>query len=90
MSEKIHGEDAAREFYAVGTPAAEQGLTYTVAGGLTDEPLLGSVGGLELNQGDTKSGRMSRTDVANICVEALAYPELTGRTTLGCYNAAPP
>ena len=46
-----------------------------------------SVEGLELNRGDTKSGRISRADVANICVEALAYPELTGGTTLECYSA---
>jgi len=89
MSEKIQGEDAVRALYAVGTPAAELGLSYTVVrpGGLTEEPSLGSVAGLELNQGDTKSGRIARADVANICVEALAYPELTARTTLECYNA---
>jgi uncharacterized protein YbjT (DUF2867 family) len=89
MSEKIQGEDTVRALYAVGTPAAEQGLSYTIVrpGGLTEEPSLGSVEKLELNQGDTKSGRISRADVANICVEALAYPELTGRTTLECYNA---
>jgi hypothetical protein len=89
MSEKIHGEDAVRALYADGTPAHERGLSYTVVrpGGLTEEPSLDSVEGLELNQGDTKSGRISRADVANICVEALAYPELTGGTTLECYNA---
>ena len=38
------------------------------------KPSLDSVKGLKLNQGDTKSGR-------------LAYPELTGGTTLECYNA---
>ena len=89
MSEKIQGEDAVRALYAAGTPAAEQGISYTIVrpGGLTEEPSLGSVAGLELNQGDTKSGRISRADVANICVEALSYPALTGRTTLECYNA---
>lgn len=48
---------------------------------------MGSVAGLELNQGDTKSGRIARADVANICVESLYYPGLTGRTTFECYNA---
>lgn len=89
MSEKIQGEDAVRALYAVGTPAANEGLSYTIVrpGGLTEEPSLGTVGGLELNQGDSKSGRIARADVANICVEALSYPELTGRTTLECYSA---
>lgn len=89
MEEKIKGEDAVRALYAVGTPAEQEGLSYTVVrpGGLTEEPSLGSVEGLELNQGDSKSGRIARADVANICVEALFYPELSGRTTLECYNA---
>ncbi|CAB9507324.1 Complex I intermediate-associated protein 30 domain containing protein [Seminavis robusta] len=89
MEEKIKGEDAVRALYAVGTPAEQAGLSYTVVrpGGLTEEPSLGSVALLELNQGDTKSGRIARADVANICVEALYYPELAGRTTFECYNA---
>jgi len=89
MEEKIRGEDAVRELYAVGSPAEKEGLSYTVVrpGGLTEEESLGSVAALELNQGDTKSGRIARADVANICVEALYYPQLTGRTTFECYNA---
>ena len=89
MEEKIKGEDTVRELYAAGSPADKEGLSYTIVrpGGLTEEETLGSVSGLELNQGDTKSGRIARADVANICVAALYYPELTGRTTLECYNA---
>ena len=85
MEEKIKGEDSVRALYAAAAPE----LSYTIVrpGGLTEEPSLGSVPGLELNQGDTKSGRISRADVAEICIEALYYPELTGRTTLECYNA---
>lgn len=89
MEEKIKGEDTVRELYASGSPADKEGLSYTVVrpGGLTEEESLGSVSDLELNQGDSKSGRIARADVANICVEALYNPELTGRTTFECYNA---
>jgi uncharacterized protein YbjT (DUF2867 family) len=89
MEEKIKGEDTVRELYAVGSLAERAGLSYTIVrpGGLTEEPSLGSVAGLELNQGDTKSGRIARADVANICVEALFYPDFAGRTTFECYNA---
>jgi uncharacterized protein YbjT (DUF2867 family) len=89
MEQKILGEDTVRSLYAVGSPAAQEGLSYTVVrpGGLTEDPSLESVEGLELNQGDTKSGRIARADVANICVQALMYPELTSRTTFECYNA---
>jgi hypothetical protein len=39
-------------------------------GGLTLDPALG-VAELELNQGDDKSGRIARADVADICVNAI-------------------
>jgi uncharacterized protein YbjT (DUF2867 family) len=83
MEEKIKGEDAVRNLYA-----GVEGVTYTVIrpGGLTEEPPLG-VSALELNQGDTKSGRISRYDVASLCIESTFYPELTGGTTFECYDA---
>jgi uncharacterized protein YbjT (DUF2867 family) len=82
MDEKIKGEDAIRSLYA-----GVDGLTYTVIrpGGLTEEPARG-VSALELNQGDNKSGRISRYDVASLCVESTTYPELTGGTTFECYD----
>lgn len=89
MEEKIKGEDTVRALYTSGSPADKEGLSYVIVrpGGLTEDESFGSVSGLELNQGDTKSGRIARADVANICVEALFYPELTGRTTFECYYA---
>ena len=33
-----------------------------------------------------KTGRISRTDVANICIECTMYPKLTGYTTFECYD----
>jgi len=61
--------------------------SYTIIrpGGLTEEGSLG-VSALELNQGDTKSGRIARSDVADICVESILNPKLTENTTFECYN----
>lgn len=89
MEEKIKGEDTVRAMYAnLGNQDGRQGLTYTIVrpGGLTEDPIRG-VSEIELNQGDTKSGRISRYDVARLCVEAPFYPELTGATTFECYDA---
>jgi len=86
MEEKIKGEDTVRAMYA--SLNKDEGLTYTIVrpGGLTEDPIRG-VSDIELNQGDTKSGRISRYDVAKLCVEASFYPELTGATTFECYDA---
>jgi len=83
MAEKIKGEDTVRELYK-----GNKDQTYTIIrpGGLTEEPALG-VAALELNQGDTKSGRISRADVAALCIESTLYPKLTGGATFECYNA---
>ncbi|OEU12750.1 hypothetical protein FRACYDRAFT_164301, partial [Fragilariopsis cylindrus CCMP1102] len=77
MEEKIKGEDTIREMYANldnnNKDDKQQGgvLTYTIIrpGGLTEDPIRG-VSDIELNQGDTRSGRISRYDVAKLCVEA--------------------
>lgn len=82
MEEKIRGEDAVRALYK----SQDSSCTYTVIrpGGLTEEEATG-VSTLELNQGDTKSGRIARADVAALCIEASLYPKLTGGTTFECY-----
>lgn len=86
MQAKIQGEDAVRALYADPTVRV-QNLGYTVVrpGGLTMGESLGP-SALELNQGDTKSGRLSRADVAAICVNALDS-ETTWDTTFECYEA---
>jgi NAD(P)H-binding len=86
MDQKIVGEDAVRVLYA--NLKDEDKMTYTVIrpGGLTEDPARG-VAALELNQGDTKSGRISRFDVASLCVESTFFPELTARTTFECYDS---
>jgi len=84
MAEKIKGEDAVRALYR----GKDGGDVFTVVrpGGLTEEPGRG-VAALELNQGDTKSGRISRVDVAALCVESILNPQYTGDTTFECYDA---
>jgi hypothetical protein len=83
MEEKIKGEDTVRFLFK-----NSDSSTYTIIrpGGLTEEPGLG-VAALELNQGDVKSGRIARADVASLCVESILYPDKTGKTTFECYNA---
>uniref|UniRef100_A0A7S2B6B5 NAD(P)-binding domain-containing protein n=1 Tax=Octactis speculum TaxID=3111310 RepID=A0A7S2B6B5_9STRA len=86
MSAKIAGEDKVRSLYA--DPAVvTKGLGYTIVrpGGLTNEPPMGAAF-LELNQGDDKSGRLSREDVASLCVESLRSPDAFD-ATFECYNA---
>jgi len=84
MAEKIKGEDTVRELYK----DASSPCTYTVIrpGGLTQE-LARGVSALELNQGDTKSGRISRADVAALCIEATLHSKDSGSTTFECYDA---
>ena len=88
MEEKIKGEDTVRSMYANLNKEGIEGLTYTIVrpGGLTEDPIRG-VSEIELNQGDMKSGRISRYDLAKLCVEASFYPDLTGSTTFECYDA---
>jgi len=84
MDAKIAGEDAVRRLYAA-PGVAEKNVGYTVVrpGGLLRDAGLG-VSAVELNQGDDKSGRINRADVAAICVESLASPAAFD-TTFECY-----
>ena len=71
MDAKISGENELRRLYAEPS-VVEKNVGYTVVrpGGLTRDPPAG-VTAVELNQGDTKSGRIARSDVAAICIESL-------------------
>ena len=84
MDAKIAGEDAVRKLYAA-PELIEKNIGYTVVrpGGLLRDPGLG-VGAVELNQGDTKSGRINRADVAAICIESLDS-KAAFDTTFECY-----
>ena len=89
MEEKIKGEDTVRSMYAnLKEENSKQGMTYTIVrpGGLTEDPIRG-VSEIALSQGDVRSGRISRYDLAKLCVEATIYPELTGSTTFECFDA---
>ena len=63
-------------------------LRHRATGGLTEDEPKG-VSAVELNQGDDKSGRISRADVAAICVEAAAAARtpLASNATFECYWA---
>jgi uncharacterized protein YbjT (DUF2867 family) len=67
---KGRGEEAVRE----------SGIPYTIVrpGGLTDEP--GGMKPLLFGQGDKISGRISRADVAEVCLRALQQPEALNTT----------
>lgn len=84
MDAKISGENELRRLYAQPS-VAQKNIGYTVVrpGGLTRDPPLG-VSALELNQGDTKSGRIARSDVAAICIESLESADAFD-TTFECY-----
>jgi len=85
MDAKIAGEDAVRRLYAAPS-VTEKNVGYTVVrpGGLTRDAGIG-VGAVELNQGDTKSGRINRADVAAICVESLNSKAAFDTTFEGYY-----
>ena len=84
MDAKIAGEDAVRRLYAA-PGLADKNIGYTVVrpGGLLRDPGMG-VSAVELNQGDTKSGRINRADVAAICIESLDS-KAAFDTTFECY-----
>ena len=85
MRAKIEGEDAVRAMYV-----ARDGCDYVVVrpGGLTEDPARGARF-IELNQGDEKSGRVSREDVADLCVAAAmaAGSETARNATFEAYWA---
>lgn len=86
MEAKIQGEDVVRDLYASPDVLARN-LGYTVIrpGGLLLEPPVG-VAAMELNQGDNKSGRLPRADVASLCVQCLDSASAFD-TTFECYEA---
>ncbi len=51
-------------------PSNNRSRRAPTATGLTLDPARG-VAAIELNQGDTKSGRIARSDVARVCVESI-------------------
>ena len=67
---KGRGEDAVRA----------SGVPYTIVrpGGLSDKP--GGEHGVRLEQGDSGTGFVPRTDVARVCVAALKSPAARNRT----------
>ena len=84
MKAKIEGENEVRRLYA-SDEAISKKLSYTIIrpGGLTEDEPRG-VEAVELNQGDDRSGRISRWDVAAVAVECITSKDAAG-ATLECY-----
>lgn len=82
MTAKFEGENAIKKICMDSNGAT----SYTIVrpGGLTVENALGA-SGIEINQGDEVSGRISREDVAALAVESLDSSD-AANTTLECYN----
>ena len=85
MKAKIEGENEVRKLYN-SEAAKSKKLGYTIIrpGGLTQEPPKG-LSAIELNQGDDRSGRISRWDVASIALECI-NSNSAACTTFECYD----
>lgn len=81
MKAKFEGEQTLKKIYA---NQADCSYTIIRPGGLTIEEPLGAAG-IELNQKDEVSGRISRWDVASLCIECIGSKDCAN-VTLECYN----
>lgn len=86
MKAKFEGETEVRKLYESSDIARANKLGYTIIrpGGLTQEAPKG-LKVIELNQGDDRSGRISRWDVAAIALECIEFPSASC-TTFECYD----
>jgi len=84
-AEAIKAENRVRSLYA--SLPTSSGLTYTIVrpGGLIDQGVQGAAG-VEVSQGDRFSGRISRADVAGLCVAAVDS-DAAKNATFECYYA---
>lgn len=79
---KRAGEDAVRELYA---QAAAPGVGYTIVRpGLLNTGERRGVGEIEINQGESKTGVISRLDLADLLIAAASSPAASG-ATFECY-----
>ncbi|CAN0256953.1 unnamed protein product [Phaeothamnion confervicola] len=86
MTYKALGESGVRDLFAA-AKSSKPGLSYTIVrpGGLTLDSTAGAAA-VELSQGDVKSGRIARADVAELCLESISSKAAAG-ATFECYNA---
>lgn len=84
MNYKLQGENALRNAYKA---ANDKSLNYVIVrpGGLTDGDPEGPTK-IELNQGDTISGEINRSDVAECVVAAAVSKTLPGSVTFEVYQ----
>jgi hypothetical protein len=83
MEYKLKGENALKSAYA----NSGSDLSYVIIrpGGLSDAPAAGP-SNIELNQGDTISGEVSREDVADCAASAALSSTIPKRVTLEMYE----
>lgn len=86
LDEKLKGENALREAYA---SAGDTSLSYVIIrpGGLADYEAEGPAK-IELNQGDSISGEVSRADVAQCTVAAALSKTIPPNVTFEIYEAS--
>lgn len=84
MKAKFQGENEIRKLYNTDEVKMSR-LAYTIVrpGGLTEEPPRGC-SNVALNQGDNRSGRISRWDVASLTLESLSSDD-AANSTFECY-----
>jgi len=85
MGYKLLGEDSLRRAYS----SAEDDVGYAIIrpGGLLDRDVAVGAGLVELNQGDTISGEISRIDVAECAVAAALSKSIPSKVTFEVYEA---
>lgn len=85
MGYKLLGEDSLRRVYS----SAEDDVGYAIIrpGGLLDRDQAVGAGLVELNQGDTISGEISRIDVAECAVAAALSKSIPSKVTFEVYEA---
>ena len=92
MDEKLRGEEAVRNIMSGGNKGGGKGGrpgNYVIIrpGPLLSGKSKNGASDLELNQGDTVGGGLSRDELAGIVVGALQAGEIPGGTTVECYRS---
>ena len=90
MDEKLRGEEAVRNIMIGGNKGGSKGPgNYVIIrpGPLLSGKSKNGASDLELNQGDTVGGGLSRDELAGIAVGALQAGEIARGTTVECYRS---
>ena len=86
MDEKLRGEDAVRRIMSGGGNKGPGNYVIIRPGPLLSGKTKNGASDLELNQGDTVGGGLSRDELAGIVVGALEAGEIARGATVECYR----